>query len=428
MKKNKLTDNLFLRIMAVIVAILVWIIVVNVSDPIIESGYSGVQVEILNPDLVFKNNQTYEVLNNTNTISVTVTAKRSINDLLGKENIKATADMAELDEENGTVRIRLETNKYNDKIESIKSKTEVLEVKIEDLMKRQLSITPVINGEPVEGYVRGDVTLEQNVVTVQGPESIVSQIDHATAEASIAGMSGSISTTSAIRYYDKDNEQLDASRLSGNISTVSIKVELLATKILSLKFGTTGTPADDYGVSGEVTADIAEVMVAGRTSTLANLNAITIPAAAVDVSGKSESFDITLDLEKYLPDNVRLAEEEFEGKVTLHVPIGPMETMEVDIPRNSITFTGVNTEEQRAVIADGAESFTFKFKGMPADLEDFGAEDVKVVLAVDAYMESRNMTSIKAGTYKIPVRFELPDGVYAADEGITVECRIRDIS
>lgn len=427
MKKSKLTDNLFLRILAVIVAILVWIIVVNVSDPIIESGYSGVQVEILNPEIIAKNNQTYDVLNGTNTISVTVTAKRSINDLLGKENIKATADMAELDEENGTVRIRLETNKYNDKIESIKSKTEVLEVKIEDLMKKQLSITPVINGEPVEGYVRGDVTLEQNVVTVQGPESIVSQIDHATAEASVAGMSGSISTTSVIRYYDKDNEQLDASRLSGNISTVSIKVELLATKILPLKFGTSGTPADDYGISGGVTADIEEVLVAGRTSTLANLSVITIPAAAVDVSEKSESFDITLDLEKYLPDNVRLADEEFDGEVTLHVPIGPMEIKKVEIPRSSITFTGINTEEQKATIVDGADAFSFDFKGMPADLEGFGAENVKVVLAVDAYMENRNMNSIKAGTYKIPVRFELPEGVYAADEGITVECRIRDL-
>ena len=138
--KNKLTNNLSLKILAVVVAILVWMIVVNVSDPIIESTYSGVQVEILNGDLINQNNQTYEVLNDSNTISVTVMAKRSINDLLGKENIRATADMTELDEENGTVRIRLETNTYNDKLESIKSKTDVLEVNIENLMKKQLRI------------------------------------------------------------------------------------------------------------------------------------------------------------------------------------------------------------------------------------------------------------------------------------------------
>lgn len=427
MKKNKLTDNLFLRIMAVVVAILVWIIVVNVSDPIIESSYSGVQVEILNPDLLSKQNQTYEVLNGTNTISVTVTAKRSINDLLGKENIKATADMADLDEENGTIKIQLETNKYNDKIESIKSKTDVLEVKIEDLMKRQLSITPVINGEPVEGYVTGDVTLEQNVVTVQGPESIVSQIDHATAEASIAGMSGSISTTSSIRYYDEEGNQLDASRLTGNISAVSIKVELLATKKIPLKFSSSGTPAEDYGLSGEVTADTEEVLVAGKASVLANLSVITIPASAIDVEGKSESFTVVLDLNKYLPDNVRLAEADFDGKVTVTVPIDKMEVRTVEVPKTNITITGLDEQEQKASITATGDTIEVALKGMPEDLDQVKASELKGTIAIDAYMEEHNMTSVKAGLHNFPVQFELPDGVTVDDSDFTVECRIRDV-
>lgn len=416
-----------MRIMAVIVAILVWIIVVNVSDPIIESSYSGVQVEILNQDLISKQNRTYEVLNGTNTISVTVTAKRSINDLLGKENIKATADMAELDEEKGTIRIHLETNKYNDKIESIKSKTDVLEVKIEDLMKRQLSITPVINGEPVEGYVTGDVTLDQNVVTVQGPESIVSQIDYATAEASIAGMSGSISTTSVIRYYDENDDQLDASRLSGNISAVSIKVELLATKTLPLKFSTTGIPADDYGISGEITADREEILVAGKASTLANLSSISLPAAAIDVTGKSNDFAVVVDLNKYLPDNIKLAEKDFDGKITVDVPIGKMEVKILAIPKSNITITGGDEEKQKISMTGASDTIEVDFKGMPDDLEDLKAEDIKGTIAVDAFMEQKDLTSLKAGVYDIPVQFELPEGVVAADEKFAVECRVRDI-
>lgn len=427
MKKNKLTDNLFLRIMAVIVAILVWIIVVNVSDPIIESSYSGVQVEILNQDLISKQNRTYEILNGSNTISVTVTAKRSINDLLGKENIKATADMAELDEENGTIRIHLETNKYNDKIESIKSKTDVLEVKIEDLMKRQLSITPVINGEPVEGYVTGDVTLDQNVVTVQGPESIVSRIDHATAEASIAGMSGSISTTSVIRYYDEEGEQLDASRLSGNINAVSIKVELLATKILPLKFSVTGTPADDYGLAGEITADREEILVAGKASTLANLSFVSVPAAAVDVTGKSSNFTVIVDLNKYLPDNIKLAEKDFDGKISVDVPIGKMEVKTLAVPKSNITITGLDEEKQKISMTGSSDTVEVDVKGMPDDLEDLKAEDIKGTIAADAFMEQKNLTSLKAGVYDIPVQFELPAEVVPADEKFTVECRIRDI-
>lgn len=426
MKKNKLTDNLFLKIVAVIVAALIWIVVVNVSDPIIDSTYSNVQVEILNGDMIAKNNQTYEVLNGTNTITVTITAKRSINDLLGKENIKATADMSELDEETGTIRIRLETNKYNDKIESIKSKTEALEVNIEDLMKKQFSITHVINGEPVEGYVTGDVTLDQNVVTVQGPESVVSKIDYATAEVSVAGMSGSISTTSSIRYYDEEGEQVDSSRLTGNINSVSIKVELLATKSLPLNFSATGEPAEDYGLDGEITADYEEVMVAGRTSVLANLSAITIPASAVDVEGKNESFTLTLDLNKYLPDNVRLADPDFDGKITVNVPIGQMETATVQIPKNNITITGLDEEKQRGELTGSGDTVEVTLKGMPEDLAGLDVQSVTGTAKVERYMERRGISSLKEGTYDIPLELELPEGI-TMEGSVTVECRVRDI-
>jgi hypothetical protein len=417
-KKNKLTDNLFLKIMAVIVAVLVWIIVVNVSDPIIDASYSGVQVEILNADVISDKNQTYEVLNGSNTISVTITAKRSINDLLGKENIKATADMEELDESNGTIRIHLETNKYNDKIESIKSKTDAVEVKIEDLMKKQFSIVPVINGEPVEGYVTGDITLEQNVVTVQGPESIVSQIDHATAEASIAGMSGSISTTSIIRYYNADGEQLSSSRLSGNISAVSIKVELLATKTLPLKFNTTGTPAEGYGLSDELVADTQEVLVAGKASTLANLSSITIPGTAIDLEGRDETFSVKVDLKKYLPDNIQLAESDFDGEVTVKVTISKMETMTIDIPKENIAISGLDETKRKGSIIAPQDVVTVTLEGLPDDLAQIDEADVKGVVTVEKDQE---------GTYYLPVELELPDGVTVKNSELTVECRIRDI-
>lgn len=427
MKKNKLTDNLFLRIMAVIVAVLVWIIVVNVSDPIIDSTYSGVPVEILNADLITSQNQTYEVLEGSNNISVTITAKRSINDLLGKENIKATADMQELDEENGTIRIRLETNKYNDKIESIKTKTDVVEVNIEELMKKQFSITPVINGDPVEGYVKGDVTLDQNVVRVQGPESVISKIDHATAEASIAGMSGSISTTSIIRYYDKNDNLLDAARLTGNISSVSIKVELLATKKLPLKFSSVGTPAEDYGVAGEITSDTKEVLVAGKASVLANLSSLNIPASAIDVEGRSEDFTVALDLNKYLPDSIKLASDESDGRIMVKVAIQKLVTRTVKVPRANITITDLSEDEQSVNINGQDTAIELEIKGLAEDLDAIKADEIAGTIDITGYMERRGIRSLKPGLYEFPVQFELPEGIVTVDDSVTLECRVKEI-
>lgn len=429
MKKNKITDNLFLRILAVVVAILVWVIVVNVSDPIIESTYTGIQVEILNADLISEKDQTYQVVNGSNTITVTVMAKRSINDLLSRENIRATADMQDLNEEKGTIRIRLETNKYNDKIESITSKTDYVEVEIEDLLRRQFSITPVINGEPVEGYVTGEITLDQNVVSVQGPASIISQIDHVTAEASIAGMSGSISTTSMLRYYDAAGNQLDAYRLTGNISAVSIKVELLATKVLPITFSASGTPAEGYGLNGEVTADVEEIKVAGRATQLANLNSIAIPASVVDATDKEETFTVTVDITKHLPDNIVLVEEDgFDGRVSVTVGIEPLVTRTVEVPKENFTITGLNAQEQRGSITETSSTISLSIKGLAKDLEGINPANLRGVLSVASYMNERNMTSIREGVYDIPLKLELPEGVSLEEEDFTIECRIRKVS
>ena len=423
--KKKLTNNLGMRILAVVIAILSWIIVVNVSDPIIESTYSGIPVEIINADTITKQNKTYDILNDTDSISVTLSAKRSISDLLGRDNIKATADLANLDMEKGTVRIKLETNKYNDKIESIKAKNDILEVSIENLMRKQFAITSQVNGEPSDGYVIGDTVLDQNVVTVQGPESIVSQIDKAVVEASVAGMSTSISTTSTIRYYDADGNQLDSARLSGNISSVNLKVDVLATKMLGFRFNTTGELDPDYAIAGDITSDIDEVLVAGKSSIVTNTSAIAIPASAIDIEGKRETFSLTIDVTKYLPDTLKLIDEDFDGKITVTVPIGEMQSKEVEVAKSNITISGYDEDTQTVALV--GTGINVGIKGLAADIQDMKKNAIKGEIDVASYMEDNNLTELKPGVYNFPVQLTLPDGIQTVRETYTAECRVKNI-
>lgn len=425
--KDKLTNNLGMRVLAVFIAILIWIIVVNVSDPIIDSTYSGVPVELINADAVAKQNKTFEVVNNSDMITVTISAKRSINDLLGRENIRATADLSDLDMEKGTVRIRLETNKYNDKIESIKGKNDTLEVAIENLQKKQLAITSQVTGEPTDGYVIGDTVLDQNVVTVQGPESLVSQIDKAMVEASVAGMSTSISTTSIIRYYDVDGNMLDASQLNGNISSVNLKVDVLSTKSLGFRFYTSGSPANDYILADEITADVDELMVAGRPSALSTMSFITIPATAIDLEGKNETFTLSLDVVKYLPDNIVLVDSDFDGKITVTVPIERISTKDVTVPKSNITIKDYDSNKQSITITGSDSAYILPLKGASADLKKLSGDAIEGTISIEEYLSSNGLSELKSGVYNLPISFELPDGVAAARGQNVVECRVREL-
>ena len=69
---KRITENFGLKILAVVFAIVMWLIVVNVEDPQKTKVYT-VPVEIENADYLQKMDKTYEVINNTDRISFTVT-------------------------------------------------------------------------------------------------------------------------------------------------------------------------------------------------------------------------------------------------------------------------------------------------------------------------------------------------------------------
>ena len=149
--KKKLTANLGLKILALLFSVAIWFIVININDPVDKTTFTRVPVEILNEEAVTGQGKVYEVLEGTDVIDVTVWAPRSVLDTLSRENIIATADMQEINLMDTMVRIRLSTNKYDNKLDSITSDTENLLVKIEDMRREQFLIEAGTIGEPQEG-------------------------------------------------------------------------------------------------------------------------------------------------------------------------------------------------------------------------------------------------------------------------------------
>ncbi|HAF27355.1 MAG TPA: hypothetical protein DCG85_08600 [Lachnospiraceae bacterium] len=428
MKKlfDKMTENIGLRIASVLIAGLLWIVIVNVSDPIAENVYSGVKVEILNAGEITDENMTYQILDNTDNISVTVVAKRSINDLLSKDNIRAYADMNDLNEADGTVKIHLETNKYNEKIESIRSKTEYLLVEIEPVQKKMLAITPVVNGEPSSGFITGDVVLDQNVVSIQGPESVISKIETATAEVSVTGMNNNISTTSSIRYYDAEGDQIEAGRITGNISAVSVNVEILATKTVPINFSTSGSPQSGYAVAS-VSSERSEVTIAGKIGVIAGINSINIPSSAIEVDGRSESFETEIDINKYLSDAVKLADSTDDGKTVVEVVIERMENDVLQIPKSNFTIKNI-PDGQNVTIDTDEKTISVYVKGIPEVIDSVNVRQITGTINVGAYMSENELDVLEEGVISLPAQVIFPQGIELRGEQFTVRCKVENSS
>ena len=179
-RTNKLWHNLGLKIMALVFSVLLWMVAVNINDPVERKVFRDVKVETTNTNVLTDENKLYKVLDDTDTVTVTVRASRSVLETINVSDITASADFSELSFTN-TVPIRLSVNRYVDKqIESISGSIDSMKLEVEDKKEKQLVIEIVQSGEPAEGYIVGKITTtDGNAMKISGPESVVDTVKKA---------------------------------------------------------------------------------------------------------------------------------------------------------------------------------------------------------------------------------------------------------
>jgi len=101
-------NNLDLKLLALLFSIILWLIVVNIDDPVKSVQFSGVEVKILNAGELENKGKVYEVIEDTGVVTVTVKGRRSIVEDISKENISAVADMRNLSSMNTLSIVKLE--------------------------------------------------------------------------------------------------------------------------------------------------------------------------------------------------------------------------------------------------------------------------------------------------------------------------------
>ena len=315
--KHRITKNWGLKLVSFLFAVMLWIIVTNINDPSSPLKVNNIPVIIKNENLITDRGQVFEVLDGTDMIdSVTIWAPRSIIDTLQASNVVAEADMNDLTSLN-TISIKLYTNKYNDKLDSIKGSIESVKLNIEDKQARSFPIRPNVTGDIQEGYMVGNVSTEQNLIRVSGPQSVVSQIAKAQAEVDVSGFTSNIGTDSDIRLYNEEGVEIRSESIEKNITKVRVNVEILEKKTVPITYKVSGVPADGYKATGEITSSRNSIMIAGKSKLMRETNSIEIPEGVLDVSGARETVQTTIDINDYLPEGAILAEEDFNGQITI---------------------------------------------------------------------------------------------------------------
>ena len=218
-KPNKIFNNIGLKILAVIFSVLLWLVSVNINDPVDTEVYRNIPVELENTSLLTEEGLTYQVLDDTDRVTVTVRASRSVLENINASDVTATADFSELSFTN-TVPIRLSLSRaFGSQIE-ISGNIDMVRLEVEERQEKQLVIEIDQVGTPADGYIVNSVlTTDGNALRISGPQSLVSQVDRAVVEANVEGLTESINITEPIRLYDADGNEITSSRITKSVST-----------------------------------------------------------------------------------------------------------------------------------------------------------------------------------------------------------------
>jgi len=408
---KRLTRNLGLKIVSFLLAMGLWLLVVNIDDPVVRWTYLDVPVTIKNADVITNQGMIYEVLDGTDVIpKVTVYAPRSVGESINKSDIVATADMNTLNSLN-TLQVEFSVPRVGNKISDIRGSADSVKVSIENKKNIQMVLKTNVTGDAPEGYVVGNVTTDQNLVRVSGAESIVNRVDSAVVNIDMSTLSeftSDITTSAAVRLYDEEGNEVEGSTLTKNPENVMITIEILSTKDVPLRFEAEGEPADGYGLTGVVTGDVQTVKIAGRRSALNNVNEIVIPPEAIDVSGISEDLTTEIDICDYLPENVQMADKSTSMPVNVTVGVERETTMEYSLKAEDVKL--INIPEGLECRLEGLEEeYTVSVTGIRSAMGDINERSLEATLDVTAWAQEQGLNELLPGRYLVALQYNNPE-------------------
>ncbi len=409
--KDLFTKNLGLKIISILAAFILWLVVVNVDDPVISKTYTGIPVEILNEDVLTSQGKCYEVLSDSANINVVVTAHRSVLDGMSRDYIKATADLKQLTSMD-TIPVEVRSTRFSDRIESVTTRDANVNLWIENLIHKEVPVSIEYTGEPAEGYILGGVENALSTVVINGPESLVSKVEKVKASADIQGINRDFTVTEPMYPCDAANEIVGDDRIKLSRTVTEIKYVIYATKTIPISSGFSGTPAPGYGTTGQVVCDPSSALIAGKGENFEDMEVIYISPDVVSVEGAMSDVTTAVNISSYLPTGVRFADNAFDPNVNVTVTIAENERKVIDVPLSNITVDNV-PDGYIANIVDIGGSVAVEIQGI-GDAYNRYSGDLAIGKIDAMALVPRNATGdshIPTGECDGNVIFDFPAGV-----------------
>jgi len=420
--KKHIFSNPGLKLVSIGIAFLIWLMVINGDDAETTRRISNVPIDIVNEENLVPLGMVYKPKDGNNTVNLIVRARRSVLDGLTVDNFTVRADfdnMVSLD----MTTIPLEVSCTDKSVMILRVEPPSLKVDIEDAMEADFAVSVFTEGNVASGFEVGkSEILTGDTVKITGPKSHINIIDKVQAVTKVDGLSTDQQLSGEIRILDHNGTEFTESQLetlsiktaAGEVlsdGNVSVRITLWQIKTdIKLDIQTTGEVAAGYEVA-EITTVPGTLSLVGSELALAELDGVFTITEAVSIEGKSENFEVPIDIAEYLQENyakVPLRQEaDASNIITVSVKIEKIDAQKLEIPLTDVIV--INAPEDMSMTLTPADRLTLEVipptSNQPRVIT---ADDIQITLDLRRYQ--------REGTHTVRLNVLLPEGYHLVSD------------
>ena len=394
--KMSLTNNIGLKFLAVLIALVLWLAIVNVNDPEKTITVSNIPISVTNESAITSRDMVYNVKSE-QYLNITVSGKRSIVSNLSAEDFRATASLKELSKVNSIpVDVTTKNASLGIKITIVKQSAQTILVDVENVEEKDFTDLVVeYTGKVADGYVAGLSSMSTDEVTVKAPTSIIDKIKKVAVRCSLDGTTTNISKKCPVILYDKNDKEIKSDEIELSDKKIRVNVNVLRAKqvpISTINKDELGKPADGYVVD-DVILSSDSITVYGSEESLDSIESLDIQDD-IDVSDAKGDVTQNIDVTGKLPKGLSVSGE---STITVKVLIKKLitRTFEYDASEVSLNDLSSNLDVQLVT------------KKVKVTLQ--GEEEVISQLTKDDIAISADLGKVKEGTTTVHVDVAVPD-------------------
>lgn len=414
--KKMLLNNISWKLLSLCLAFIMWIVIVNVDDPVVTKSISDVPVLIQNEDAIGAKDKVYEILEG-DKVKVLVKGKRSVVDSLKASDILATADLSALSDWNAApIIVSLAPGKKDKDVEvSLSGSVQMLKIVLEDKGTKQFQVSVKTKGELKEGYYLYNTEVKPNLVEVSGGVSAVNRIADARVELDISNQDQNFSRKLKLKLYDNNGDEVDLSKYQLSTDEVKVRATIWETKMVPVVVMAEGNPSYGYELLS-LDYEPQTLLLAGTPEALAQVSSIPL---TVDITNAVADKEYQIILEdiwaKTMPENVKIADG--TTNISVKATIAKQTMKDYVITRDDIELRNVE-DGYECVFDESAPIPRVSLMGSGEALAQFKVEDYIF------YIDAKGYTS---GKHTLTLHVEdLPQGIVVA-ESSTIPIIIRKI-